>query len=856
MLSRLKIATRINALLALAALGMLFCAFIGLCTLRVQMLEDKRAQLSSLMDLAIDNARKAMDGAGALKTETGRSAFLDAIGSAKFGASAADYFFVFDSGGVFVLHPDHALRGRSLSDAVQPATAETISKFIDASQRPSPGGFVEYNGPDGNGKLTPKMAHLRDVPELNLVVGLGFDLKHINAAFSGRLRMMAGLFAFTMLSIGLAGGAVSLSIGKRLSNAVNKIKRLANGDLDIAPADASEKSELGEVDKALDVLRANATQQHALQDKVREQHELLLRRQKESEERWRRFVDQAPVAMLMLDCDMVHLACSSRWVELSGIEDGSIGRFHYDVYPEAPEHWRDAHRRALAGESVSAEEEIFVRADGEKLWVRWEVRPWLKSDETVGGIAIWFDDVTDRVLAVHALRESELRMRLGQEAAKAGVWESRASEKNYVWSENLWKLFGLEPHRCESTSDVWFSTVHPDDRERVRAAAKRAAFAHETFEVQWRVNLPEGEPERWLFGRGSPLNEATTDHYFGVVIDITEQKLVEKALRESELRMRLAQEGAKIGAFEWRLADNSLHWSDSMWDVYDLQKPEGFKTSIEVWLTFVHPADRGRVLAKVLEAASLGKNYEIEWRLNGTDGDHERWFLNRGTPLLNSKGSPDRYFGVVIEITDQKRAENALRNSGLRMRLAQEAARSGAWEWRLADNQVRWTESRWSLDGLLKTEQWGPISETCETLIHPSDYERAIATASRSVKRGEEIEVEWRLKPPEGEPVRWFMARGRPIAGADGRPDRYFGVVIEITEGKLADSALREAKRGCVWPRKRPGAAHGNGGLRTTLCSGPTRCGTCMACKNLKDRPPWRRGRPFIPRIATPPSRR
>ena len=124
--------------------------------------------------------------------------------------------------------------------------------------------------------------------------------------------------------------------------------------------------------------------------------------------RWRQFVAEVPVGMLMLDRNMVHLACSRRWVETHGVEAG-IGRYHYDLFPQAPEHWREAHRRGLAGETVCADGEEFVRLDGGKQWLRWEVRPWLTAAATIGGITIMSEDVTDRVLAVQALRESEER---------------------------------------------------------------------------------------------------------------------------------------------------------------------------------------------------------------------------------------------------------------------------------------------------------------------------------------------------------------------------------------------------------------------------------------------------------------
>ena len=118
------------------------------------------------------------------------------------------------------------------------------------------------------------------------------------------------------------------------------------------------------------------------------------------------FIDRAPAALAMFDREMRYLAVSRRWLEEYSLVDCDIlGRSHYEIVPDIPERWKEAHRRGLAGETLRADEERFERADGTVQWIRWEVVPWRAGDGTVGGIVLFADDIT-------AHKEAEERLRL------------------------------------------------------------------------------------------------------------------------------------------------------------------------------------------------------------------------------------------------------------------------------------------------------------------------------------------------------------------------------------------------------------------------------------------------------------
>ena len=136
----------------------------------------------------------------------------------------------------------------------------------------------------------------------------------------------------------------------------------------------------------------------------------------EQREVLRLFIAHAPVALAMFDCDMRYVFATQRWMSDHGLTESVIGRSHYDLFPDIPPRWREAHRRGLAGETLGEEEDRFDRADGKRQWLRWELRPWLSDAGEVGGIVIFREDITSRKLA------DEERDRLRAEIVKRSQW--------------------------------------------------------------------------------------------------------------------------------------------------------------------------------------------------------------------------------------------------------------------------------------------------------------------------------------------------------------------------------------------------------------------------------------------------
>ena len=134
-----------------------------------------------------------------------------------------------------------------------------------------------------------------------------------------------------------------------------------------------------------------------------------------------------------------------------------------------------------------------------------------------------------------------------------------------------------------------------------------------------------------------------------------------KNLEINEQRLRLAQEAAWAGTWEWNLNTNEHVWSDLLYRLYRLD-PDKTAPSYSAWIASIHPEDADGVENAFKEALTDNKPISVEWRIQPGNGP-ERWLMSRGRPIKDSQGRIDRYLGIVIDITDRKAMEDALRES-------------------------------------------------------------------------------------------------------------------------------------------------------------------------------------------------
>ena len=376
-----------------------------------------------------------------------------------------------------------------------------------------------------------------------------------------------------------------------------------------------------------------------------------------SEARLALFIDRAPAAIAMFDADMRYLAVSRRYIEDYGLTasgpEALLGRSHYDIFPVIPDYWRAIHRRVLAGETLSADDEPFRRDDGRCDWVRWELSPWYESDGRLGGAVLFSEVVTARKHAEEALRESELRFRSLVNAASNVIYRM-----NPDWTE-IRQLDGRDfLSDTGSPSRNWLTAyIHPDDQPQVLEAIQTAIRTKSVFELEHRVWRADGSLG-WTASRAVPLLDAGGQirEWFGAASDVTERKRTEAALRESEARFRAAVQ-AVSGILWTNNADGEMAGEQPGWAALTGQNQEDYQGY--GWAKALHPDDAQPTIDAWNAALAGRRPYVFEHRVRRHDGTWRR-FAVRAIPVRREDGTIVEWVGVHTDVTEQREAEAEL----------------------------------------------------------------------------------------------------------------------------------------------------------------------------------------------------
>jgi PAS domain S-box-containing protein len=417
-------------------------------------------------------------------------------------------------------------------------------------------------------------------------------------------------------------------------------------------------------------------------------------------------------------------------------------------------------------------------------------------------------DIEDQKWAEEQLRDSEHRWRSLTEALPQLVWAAMPDGACDYFSAQWTEYTGIP--ESELLGWRWMDVLHPDDREPTRQFWTDSVAGRSPYDVEYRVRRQDGE-YGWFKTRGVPIRdtEGRIVKWFGTCTDITDRKLAEEALRDSEQELRKAHNELEIkvaertaelesskaylaeaqrlshtGSFGWRVSTGEILWSEETLRIFEYDPTA--KPTIELILQRVHPDDEAFVKQTIERAAQDGKDFDNEYRLAMPDGSVK--YVHIVAHALSDESGSIEFVGAVMDTTESKRAEEALRRSESYLAEAQRLAHTGSWAWGVAGGDALHLSEEWYRIYGFDPEKGTLAWEEKVQRIHPEDRDRWQRAIDRAIGEKLDYEVEMRILLPDGT-VKYIHTVGHPVLNASGNVVQFVGSSMDISNSKRAEEA-------------------------------------------------------------------
>ena len=413
-------------------------------------------------------------------------------------------------------------------------------------------------------------------------------------------------------------------------------------------------------------------------------------------------------------------------------------------------------------------------------------------------------DVTARKEAERMAEETELRYRDLAEQVPGVIYiaELNTPDSGYrlrYVSPQLTSLFGYQPEDW-GTTEAWLATVHPDDRERVRAID---STLDETggFEIEYRIFHKDGSV-RWVRDQSRVLTKDALGKPIeiqGLMMDFTETRRLDRDRREARRRYRsLVEAIPAITYLEYASPDapeeiRFAYVSPQIEQVLGFT-PEEATSDPSFYERSIHPDDREHMRAANVRAEMTGEPFDEEFRQRTKDGGY-RWMHDRAVLVRDDEGTPRFWHGVTIDITDRKEAERSLRLLEERYRnLVEQIPAVTFIETPGGPPDKTWftylSPQAEEIFGLSSEDLMANPDHLGE-LVHPEDRDRVYAANAHCEATGEPFNEEFRIVRPDGRVV-WLDSRAVVVRDEEGRPKYWQGVAVDVTAHRELETRYRD----------------------------------------------------------------
>ncbi|MEG4344964.1 PAS domain S-box protein [Microcoleus sp. A003_D6] len=467
------------------------------------------------------------------------------------------------------------------------------------------------------------------------------------------------------------------------------------------------------------------------------------------------------------------------------------------------------------GQTLEISEEPIARHDREVRLFSTVKTPIRNEDERITMTIAVSRDMTERKQAEEAVKASETKYRSLVETSQDMIWSVDATGRYTFVNPAVKYIYGYEP--AEMLDRPFSDFMTPEQAQKDLAVFARlftgeSVFQHETTQI-----AKDGSIKHLMFN-AIALYDATGNFLgtTGTATDITDRKRAEAALQHAnaELERRVEARTAELRQTFSALATSEAKFrtiaatipgalfqfcsSEGVWRIdYMSDRIEDLTgvTAAEMmqdfnsFISLIHPEDLESYIASVTEVVDNFSPWHYEARLVKPDGEI-RWWQGESMPTRSENGEIV-FCGVLLDITDRQVAETAIRDSQRQLKEAQRLAHVGNWEFNPATESVTWSEELFRIFGL-EPAAAAPSREEQVALTHPEDLELWRTEIQRGIDFGIPYDFDYRFYRPDGT-LRHLNAVGKAEIDANGKVIKLFGTAIDITDRKVAETALRQA---------------------------------------------------------------
>jgi len=403
--------------------------------------------------------------------------------------------------------------------------------------------------------------------------------------------------------------------------------------------------------------------------------------------------------------------------------------------------------------------------------------------------------VEERKLGQDELRKSEELLRSAMESGKAVGWEHNLKTGRDSWFGDLKTVFGI-PSEAHAASPIDFNNyVHAEDRQQVSEVIADAKKKHEPYAAEFRILWPNGIM-RWVTATGQfqYSQNGEPERMLGMAVDITDRRRAEEDLVKSQERFSKAFRQSPMLLTLSSVKDHRyIEVNDTFERITGWRRDEVIgRTAFDLGL-WMDPVRRVEVIERLRTEGSVRN---LEARFSMRDGSIRIGQVS--AELIELDGQPCA-LGVIADITEQKRAEEALRESEERFRLVANTAPMLIWMSE-PDRLCTYFNDSWLVftGRSLDMELGNGWAEG----VHPEDLQECLDTYNRAFDAREVFKMEYRLRRYDGE-YRWLLDIGAPRFNQDRSFAGFIGSCVDVTDRKLAEEALSGLNRRLIEAQER-----------------------------------------------------